>query len=77
MRTFNEAAALELMRSGQCLVRTNTRSGAKWFLGGGQVTSKTAERLITRSDVEQFDPGLFPDPALAQSFSLRRSLSHA
>jgi len=69
MKTFNENAALKLMRSGQSLVRMHTRHGSKWFLADGQVSNETAQKLIARPDVEQFDPGLFA--GFAQSYSLR------
>jgi hypothetical protein len=69
VKMFNESAALGLMRDGQSLVRTNTRRGARWFLADGQVTNETAQRLIARSDVEQFDPGLFV--GFAQSYVVR------
>jgi hypothetical protein len=74
MKTFSENAALELMRSGQCLVRMHTRHGARWFLSDGQVSDATAEKLVMRSDVGQLDPGLFAGHA--QTYLLR-SCSHA
>jgi hypothetical protein len=74
MKTFSENAALGLMRDGQSLVRTNTRRGARWFLADGQVSHETAQKLIARCDVKQFDPGLFAD--FAQSYVVR-SRTHA
>jgi hypothetical protein len=76
MRTFNESAALGLMRNGQCLVRMHTRHGSKWFLADGRVADATAQQLIARSDVKQFDPGLFSDFDFAQSYVIR-SRAHA
>jgi hypothetical protein len=71
MKTFNENAALNLMRSGQSLVRVCTRHGVRWYVGNGLVSNETAQKLIARSDVEQFDPGLFADFDFAQSYLLR------
>ena len=72
MKMFNESAALELMRSGQCLMQ-HSRHGAKWFLSDGQVSEETAQKLIALQDVGQLDPGLFAGHA--QTYLLR-SHSH-
>jgi hypothetical protein len=69
MKTFDENAALKLMRAGKSLVRTNGRRGVRWYVGDGQVSADTAQKLITRPDVTQLDPGLFAD--FAQSYVIR------
>lgn len=71
MKMFNESAALELMRTGQCLVHLHSRRGAKWFLSDGQVSEETAQKLIARQDVGQLDPGLFAGHA--QTYLLSHS----
>ena len=73
MKTFNENAALDLMREGKSLVHMHTRQGHKWYLADGQVSNETAQKLIERPYISQLDAGLFAGFAL--SYSLHR-LSH-
>ena len=71
MRSFNEGAALVLMRSGQSFVRMHTRSGAKWFVADGQLSDETAQKIIARPDVKPCDAGLFS--GCAQTYRFNKS----
>jgi len=63
---FSEQHALELMRTGQCLVRLHTRHRVLWLLANGEVTGETAKKILERPDVEALGDGLFV--GLSQTF---------
>jgi hypothetical protein len=65
---FSEQHALELMRTGQCLVRLHTRHRVLWLLANGEITGETAKKILERPDVEALGDGLFV--GLSQTFSL-------
>jgi hypothetical protein len=69
-QTLSETFALELMREGKLLMKMHTVNGMRWFVvPGGQISDKTAERILARRDVQPHDSGLFP--GCEQTFRLR------
>jgi len=69
-QTLSEAFALELLREGKLLTRMHTVNGLRWFVvPGGQIADSTAKRILSRSDVQPHDSGLFP--GCEQTFRLR------
>ena len=60
-QTLSENFALELMREGRLMQRMHTVHGRRWFIvPGGQISDRTAERILQRPDVQPHDNGLFP-----------------
>jgi hypothetical protein len=73
MSRFTERDVVELMRDGsRCLTQMHTRRGMKWFLvPGGEVKDDVAQALLTRSDIQPSDDGLFP--GINQTYTFRVS----
>jgi hypothetical protein len=65
---ITEMRAIKLMQEGQCLVKLNRRHGVKWLLADGEISSATAEKILTRPDIEALGDGLFI--GLSQSYRL-------
>jgi hypothetical protein len=58
---------------GRLLMREHGPGGVRWIIGTRHVPNDIARRIISCTDVEPHDAGLFPGPDVAQSFRIRRN----
>jgi hypothetical protein len=69
-RDFCPADILKWMAEGWPLLREHVPGGVRWSIGGVTIPARFAQRVIRFENVVPWDPGLLPDPDLAQTFRL-------